>query len=50
MVDSPKTVDTIKTKVTVTHEIFNATVVSGEIRMDDELIAECELRIFMGNP
>jgi 3-hydroxymyristoyl/3-hydroxydecanoyl-(acyl carrier protein) dehydratase len=46
----PKTGDTIKTKVTVTHEIFNATVVSGEIRMDDELIAECELRIFMENP
>jgi 3-hydroxymyristoyl/3-hydroxydecanoyl-(acyl carrier protein) dehydratase len=45
----PKTGDEIETKVTVTHEIFNATVVSGEIRLNDQLIAECELRIFMEN-
>lgn len=42
----PKTGDTIETKVTVTHEILNATVASGEIRLDGKLIAECELRIF----
>lgn len=42
----PRTGDTIITKVTVTHEILNATVASGEIRLDGKLFAECELRIF----
>jgi len=37
----------IITSVTVTHEIFNATVVSGQTRLGDEIIAECELRIFL---
>ena len=45
----PKAGDEIITSVTVTHEILNATVVSGQTRLHDELIAECELRIFLEN-
>jgi 3-hydroxyacyl-[acyl-carrier-protein] dehydratase len=43
----PSTGDEIMTTVTVTHEILNATVVKGQTRLHDELIAECELRIFL---
>ena len=43
----PSTGDEIITTVTVTHEILNATVVTGQTRLQGELIAECELRIFL---
>jgi len=43
----PRAGDEIRTSVTVTHEILNATVVTGEIRLHDELLAACELRIFL---
>ena len=43
----PTSGDEIRTTVTVTHEILNATVVAGQIILHDELIAECELRIFL---
>jgi len=43
----PSAGDEIKTTVTVTNEIFNATVVAGTTRLLEEVIAECELRIFI---
>ncbi|TRZ73379.1 MAG: 3-hydroxyacyl-ACP dehydratase [Bacteroidetes bacterium] len=43
----PEAGDEIITAVTVTHEIFNATVVKGSISLHDERLAECELRIFL---
>jgi len=45
----PKAGDEIITTVTVTHEILNAIVVMGQTRLKDELIAGCELRIFLEN-
>lgn len=45
----PKAGDVIVTNITVTHEILNATVVEGKIHLFDQLIAECELRIFLEN-
>ena len=45
----PKAGDEITTTITVTHQVFNAIVVSGQIRLNSEVIAECELRIFIGN-
>ena len=37
----------ITTEVEVITEIFNATMVQGKIMQDDELLAECELKIFI---
>ena len=37
----------IRTELSVTAEIFNATMVSGKIWQDDELLAEGELKIFL---
>ncbi|MEI7490984.1 MAG: 3-hydroxyacyl-ACP dehydratase [Bacteroidota bacterium] len=43
----PEAGDEIITSVTVTHEILNASVIAGRINLKGELIAECELRIFL---
>ena len=37
----------ITTEVEVITEIFNATMVQAKIMQDDELLAECELKIFI---
>lgn len=37
----------IRTEVIVDHEIFDATVVTGKIYLDDTVIAEAELKIFL---
>ena len=47
IIDFPKAGDEISTTVTVTHEIFDATVVLAEISLNDRLIASCELKIFL---
>lgn len=39
--------ETIRTEVTVDHEVFEARVVTGKIFSGDELIAEGELKIFL---
>ena len=43
----PKVGQEIITRVTVLHEVFDATIVQGEIFLDDRLIARCELKIFL---
>ncbi len=45
----PKTGQEIRTEVTVVHEIFDATVVQGDVFLNDQRIAECELKIFLIN-
>lgn len=37
----------IRTEVIVEHEVFNATMVSGKIYMEDRCITECEMKIFL---
>ena len=37
----------INTEVVVQAEIFNATLVSGKVMIGDEILAECELKIFL---
>lgn len=43
----PAVGDEIQTTITVTHEIFDATIVQGEVHLNGELIASCELKIFL---
>ncbi|MEI7662292.1 MAG: 3-hydroxyacyl-ACP dehydratase [Bacteroidota bacterium] len=43
----PKTGQVIKTRITVLHQVFDATIVHGGIFLEDELIASCELKIFL---
>ena len=43
----PKTGQEIITRVTVLHEVFDATIVQGDVFLNDRLIAGCELKIFL---
>lgn len=47
ILEFPPSGSTIITKVTVTHQVFEASVVKGEIFLNDRLIAGCELKIFL---
>ncbi|MEI6456568.1 MAG: 3-hydroxyacyl-ACP dehydratase [bacterium] len=37
----------IRTRITLEHEVFDASVVHGEVFIGDRLISECELKIFL---
>lgn len=43
----PRVGDEIETHVTVEHEVFDATVVTGKVFLKGALMAECELKIFL---
>ena len=45
----PKDTDTIRTKITVLHELMNASVLKGEIFQGDIILAEGEMTIFKQN-
>jgi hypothetical protein len=43
----PPVCSEITTTVTVEHEVFDATVVTGKVFLEGKLMAECELKIFL---
>ncbi len=43
----PKDNDILQTKVSVLHELMNATVIKGEVFVDKKLVAEGEMNIFL---
>ena len=43
----PKAGQTISTRITIEHEVFNASIVLGEILLNDKVIASCQLKIFL---
>ena len=45
--DFPKVGQEITTRVTLLHEVFDATIVQGEVFMEDQLVAACEMKIFL---
>jgi predicted hotdog family 3-hydroxylacyl-ACP dehydratase len=45
--DFPKVGQEITTRVTVLHEVFDATIAQGEVFLEGWLIASCELKIFL---
>lgn len=47
IMEFPETGQEIVTKATVIHEVFDATIVLGEVFLEDRLIASCELKIFL---
>jgi len=38
---------TLTTTVEITHEVFDFTIIKGEVFLQNELIAECEMNIFI---
>lgn len=45
----PQVGERLSTRVTVLHEVLNASVVKGAVQVNGEEVAECELKIFI-NP
>jgi len=43
----PKTGKRIITEINVEHKVFNTTLINGKITCDDELIADCSMKIFL---
>jgi 3-hydroxyacyl-[acyl-carrier-protein] dehydratase len=37
----------IKTTVRITNKVMNVTIIEGKVELDDELICQCEMRIFI---
>jgi predicted hotdog family 3-hydroxylacyl-ACP dehydratase len=38
---------TIKTSVSIEHEIMNAKIVKGHVFLDEKIIAKCEMKVFL---
>lgn len=45
----PKTGEVLETSIVIKNQIFNATIIEGEIKSGDALVAHCEMRIFIAN-
>lgn len=43
----PKTGDRIKTSVSVLHQVMNASIVQGNVYIDEKVVASCEFKIFL---
>lgn len=43
----PKVNDTITTAVSVEHEVMNAKIVKGTVFLNNEIIAGCEMKVFL---
>ena len=43
----PKTGNELITEITIENQIFDVTLISGKITCNDEIIAECKMKIFI---
>ena len=43
----PKIDDMLETEIVIENQVFNVTMISGKIRCNDILIAQCEMKIFI---
>jgi predicted hotdog family 3-hydroxylacyl-ACP dehydratase len=43
----PKAGDVIETKVTIETQVFDVTIISGSVNCNGELLAKCEMKIFV---
>ena len=45
----PKVDDELTTEIAIQNQIFNVTVIDGKIWRDGNLLAQCEMKVFIGN-
>jgi 3-hydroxymyristoyl/3-hydroxydecanoyl-(acyl carrier protein) dehydratase len=45
----PKTGDKLKTEIIIKNQVLNVTVISGNVRVNDTVVASCEMKIFVSN-
>lgn len=46
----PKTGDELITEITIENQIFDVTLISGKITCNQQLIAKCNMKIFISKP
>jgi hypothetical protein len=45
----PKINEELKTEISIKNQIFNVTVIEGRIQSHDNLLVQCEMKIFISN-
>ncbi|ASU34596.1 3-hydroxyacyl-ACP dehydratase [Mucilaginibacter xinganensis] len=45
----PKNGDEIETEIAIENQVFNVTVLSGKVWHNDILLAQCEMKVFVGD-
>lgn len=45
----PKANDELITEITIENQVFNVTVLLGKVWHNGELLAQCEMKVFIGN-
>jgi len=45
----PKVGDRLKTEIVIKNQVMHVTIISGSVKIDDEVIAGCEMKIFVQN-
>lgn len=45
----PKVADEIRTEITVTNQVFNATLITGRVLLGETQLARCDMKIFISN-
>jgi predicted hotdog family 3-hydroxylacyl-ACP dehydratase len=45
----PKINSVLETEVTIKNQIFDITVISGKVKCDHKVLAQCEMKIFISN-
>ena len=43
----PHAGDRLATRVRETHHVMDTSIIHGEVRMDDQLLAQCEMKVFI---
>jgi predicted hotdog family 3-hydroxylacyl-ACP dehydratase len=46
----PKLSDTLETEISVSNRVFDVTVINGSVKCNDQVMAQCEMKIFIINP
>ena len=45
----PNVGDRLKTEIVIKNQVMHVTIISGSVKIDDEVIAGCEMKIFVQN-
>ncbi|MES1218442.1 MAG: 3-hydroxyacyl-ACP dehydratase [Bacteroidota bacterium] len=43
----PRTGDSLQTEIVVKNKVLNVTIVTGNVKVNDEIVASCEMKIFI---
>lgn len=47
--DLPVTGETLETEITIKNQVMHVTIITGSVKVDDQVVATCEMKIFVHN-